>query len=74
MRRLAHPPLCAPVPHQLTLPLDPPDVCPPPTPPAPVITLTTQQVWPTLSPTTQVLVRQTVLRILQEVVHGAPES
>ena len=70
--RLAHPPRPAPTPRQLALPLGPPEALPSTTPPAPAITLTTQQVWTTLSPTAQL--RQTILRILQEVVHGAPES
>jgi hypothetical protein len=42
------------------------------TPPA--ITMTTQQIWASLSPTAQARLRQTVVRILQEVLHVAPES
>jgi len=77
--RLARPPRPEPTPRQLALPLDPldpPEALPStnPTPPAPALTLTTQQVWTTLSPTAQAQLRQTILRILQEVVHGAPES
>ncbi len=74
MHRLAHPPLPALTLRQLALPLDPPEALPFTTPPAPAITLTTQQVWSTLSPTAQAHLRQTMLRILQEVVHVAPEA
>lgn len=72
--RLAHPPRPEPTPRQLALPLDPSEALPSTTPPAPAITLTTQQVWTTLSPTAQAQLRQTMLRILQEVVHVAPEA
>ena len=74
MHRLARSPLPTPTPRQLALPWDPPEALPSTTPPAPAITLTTQQVWTTLSPTAQAHLRQTMLRILQEVVHVAPES
>jgi hypothetical protein len=46
----------------------------PTTPTPPAIPLTPQQVWATLPPAAQAQLRQTMLRILQEVVHGAPES
>ncbi len=72
--RLAHPPRPEPTLRQLALPLDPPEALPSTTPPALAITLTPQQVWTTLSPTAQAQLRLTLLRILQEVVHGAPES
>src|SRR5262249_4057040 len=42
--------------------------------PAPALTMTPQQIWAPLSPTAQAQIRQTVLRILQEVGHVAPES
>jgi len=57
--------------HQLALPLEfPPTATPPPAllldpqRPAPV-----ERVWASLTPATQLLIRQTVLRVLQEVVH-----
>jgi hypothetical protein len=75
--RLAHLPHSEPTPRQLTLPLDPwdpPEALPSTTPTPPAIPLTPQQVWATLPPAAQAQLRQTMLRILQEVVHGAPES
>jgi hypothetical protein len=75
MHKLARLPLPPPTPRQLTLPLEPPEALPSPTlTPAPVLTLTVQQIWATLSPAAQALLRQTLLRILQEVMHVAPES
>jgi len=74
MHRLARPPLPTPAPRQLTLPLAAPEALPSTTlTAAPAITMTPQQVWTTLSPTAQVRLRQTVLRVLLEVMHVAPE-
>jgi hypothetical protein len=75
MPQLARPPLPVPPIRQLAVPLVPPDAEAPrsSTPAMPVIAITTQQVWTTRSPTAQAQLRQTVLRILQEVVHAAPE-
>jgi hypothetical protein len=74
MHRLARPPFPTPAVRQLILPLDAPEALAPTTrTAAPAITMTTQQIWATLSPTAQARLRQTVLRILQEVVHVALE-
>lgn len=77
MHKLARLPLPRPTPRQLTLPLllDPPEALAPTTrTPAPALTMTVQQIWATLSPTAQAQLRQTLLRILKEVLHVAPES
>jgi hypothetical protein len=74
MHKLARLPLSPPTPRQLPLPFDPPEALSSTTrTPAPALTMTVQQVWATLSPTAQAQLRQTVLRILQEVTHVAPE-
>ena len=75
MHQLARPSLPPTTPRQLPLPLDPPEALLATTlttPPA--ITMTTQQIWASLSPTAQARLRQTVVRILQEVLQVAPES
>jgi hypothetical protein len=60
-----NPQLVLPLPEWAPLPLhlwpEPPPISP-------------QQLWMTLSPTTQSQARQTILRIFQEVMHDGPSS
>lgn len=57
--------------HQLPLPLEAPLARP--TPSRPTITLTLRQVWASLSPSLQAQVRQTLLRVMQEIVRDGQQ-
>ena len=56
---------------QLPLPWEPPAVCPPALPRAPEVL--PQELWALLAPMMRRSVRQTFVRVLQEVLHGDDE-
>ncbi len=67
-----HRPARCPASQQLPLPLEASVAQPPFWQPPPAITIQAGQVWATLPPAMQTLVRQTLLAILQEAIHDQP--
>jgi hypothetical protein len=62
------------IPRFQQLPLPFPELPPPPHPPPEAPVLPPAQLWATLAPPLQARFRQTLLHLLQEVLHDAPHQ